>query len=1593
MDDHIKSIYRDTYFDRFAPPGVLVDHHDNILLVQGDVNVFFNSYNLINSRVYDVIYEDLESIISENISKARLKKEEIIAKRTFSSAENLIEVELVFLPILNERDNLLMIVFQNSKILPTKLAATEANYGRQSVQDIPNTFEKTNCTWQDLRNNSAVVDLDNDSNQFVEDELSDLMQKLGNLNLELSHFDHEINHLLIQNEVAIVILNHRLNFVRSSSAFQKIIDFDIKQDSIQNFNDYLIGFDLEQQVKKVIENQASCKVEVKSIKQQYLVIRLFPLKGLNEDFVLIIFNDITDKKLREESIDEQRLNREALLDTKTKALEANQKFLEITNEVAKVGGWELDYNSNKVFWTRNTYKIHDVPEGQEITLEFALSFFPDNSRSIIEEKINLTILKGEKYDVELPFENSKGEKLWVRAIGFPVFEAGKCNRLYGTFQDISEREKSKQKLIEAEERYHSAFNTTPDAIIISKVDGSIVEVNQSFEKIIGYTSEEVIGKTSIDLGIWANSEDRLKMVTNLRANNLVNNLECNFLRKNGSQLHVSLSATFIQLQGETFILSIVRDITEQKETEKKLSEHQARFEAIFNHSENAILIADDQGNYASANNGAANLLGFNQDVLEKMNVSDLATLMENSTTHGYNTFVRHGSEKGEFIYNHPDGKKRAVMYSAVRIGDNLNFSILSDITDRKNNEDKLKENFDFIVNLTNNAPGTLFQCTIDLNQENLHWNYLSAASKNMFGLNYENLKTNPDLLFDLIIPEDRGDFLSALNLTFTDLTFITHEYRIKVQKKLKWIIFRANPIKLKDGSVTLYGYLQDITERKQSRLEIQRSENIFRTITELSPAGITILDEDKNISFVNKSIEKISGYQASELMNLKIKGIDPIYQKDAFKNLDDLVKGKIDVMDAELKMFHRSGNSIWVRVLGTRFPALAGQNKEAVLLITQDITEQKSVEVRLKARTEQLQNITNSIPGLVLQYQLFPDGSDKLLFISEGVEVIFEVNHQEAIVNNKLLWDRIHPEDLENYKVSIEKSARELSFWDIEHRVLLPGGEIKWINGRAWPKKMEDGSVIWDTLLLDITNRKNIQNDLIQSERLANAIADSMPGLIYVYDLDESRNVWSNFNHTQMFNEQLQYDSSQGLNFEDISSMVHPDDFQEVIEYTNKLKQDPGLTDLKVETRIKDKDEWCWMNLHIAPFLIEKNGQLKQLIGALFDINERKKMESALVESEEKYRFIIEKTSDLIALIDRDVNVDVLSQNLTHYTGYSNEEFKQLGFAQNVHPDEKNLVNTTLKKLFQNKSDEEVIDYRFKTKSDKYIWLRTRAKSIKNDEGQLIFILVSASDITDQKLYEQQLIEAKERAENIKEELHTQNERFIRQNDELKKTNHELDNFVYRVSHDLRAPITSALGLTQLNLMSNDLEEIHLHHQLQMKSLQKLDNFIKDILNFTRNSRLEVVPKTVDFDKLVEFALAENAAMIDENHVKVQKDIVSSPMFRSDVFRLQIVLNNLISNAIKYQIPEADDSYVKILIEASEKVAVIKVEDNGIGIDVSHYDKIFNMFYRATDRAPGSGLGLYIVRDSLSRINGSITFNSDVGKGTTFEVTINSMIS
>ena len=229
---------------------------------------------------------------------------------------------------------------------------------------------------------------------------------------------------------------------------------------------------------------------------------------------------------------------------------------------------------------------------------------------------------------------------------------------------------------------------------------------------------------------------------------------------------------------------------------------------------------------------------------------------------------------------------------------------------------------------------------------------------------------------------------------------------------------------------------------------------------------------------------------------------------------------------------------------------------------------------------------------------------------------------------------------------------------------------------------------------------------------------------------------------------------------------------------------------------------------------------------------------------------------------------------------------------------------------------------------------------------------------------------------------------LARRNEELLKINRELDSFVYSVSHNLRAPLMSVLGLLNLARLEKDPGSLNQYHSMMEDSIHTLDDTLREILEYSRNARQGLKLEEVDIKKVIDENFQKMRFMPGVERIEKQVNIDQHAPFYSDAYRLSVIFNNLISNAIKYADKNKSDPFIRITVDIDADRAVLECRDNGMGIEEHLAPKVFEMFFRATDANDGAGLGLYIVKEAINMLQGSISVQSKVGEGCVFTIEV-----
>ncbi|MFZ5971790.1 MAG: ATP-binding protein [Bacteroidota bacterium] len=365
------------------------------------------------------------------------------------------------------------------------------------------------------------------------------------------------------------------------------------------------------------------------------------------------------------------------------------------------------------------------------------------------------------------------------------------------------------------------------------------------------------------------------------------------------------------------------------------------------------------------------------------------------------------------------------------------------------------------------------------------------------------------------------------------------------------------------------------------------------------------------------------------------------------------------------------------------------------------------------------------------------------------------------------------------------------------------------------------------------------------------------------------------------------------------------------------------------------------------------------------DITVRKAYQKRITENEANLRSILNTFQDSVWLIN--ARYELIDFNKAFFKNYKLAFGVRLAKGKNIID---MLPSPELKALWQERYQAGLNGNHGKYEDSYWLDKELRTYEIKTypivGDGQVTGLTIYARDITQQKKTEDTL---------------------KAQNEELSKINSELDRFVYSASHDLRAPLMSVKGLLNMIQIDPDKKNAEQYLQLMKTSVDRLDHFITEIIHYSRNARMDIVPQKINFHHLVQVSIDSLKFMEDAEQVRSEIIIDAVHSFYSDEGRLLIIFNNIISNAVRYR-DKRRESYLRIEITVQASQAIIRFTDNGIGIPEEYQEKVFRMFFRANADSKGSGLGLYIVRSTVDKLQGTISLQSQLGEGSTFEIVL-----
>ncbi|SHH89072.1 PAS domain-containing sensor histidine kinase [Flavobacterium defluvii] len=719
-------------------------------------------------------------------------------------------------------------------------------------------------------------------------------------------------------------------------------------------------------------------------------------------------------------------------------------------------------------------------------------------------------------------------------------------------------------------------------------------------------------------------------------------------------------------------------------------------------------------------------------------------------------------------------------------------------------------------------------------------------------------------------------------------------------------------------------------------------------------------DEEGRFVWVNKASESILGYKPEELIGKKYS--DFIFYEHA-AILNEKFDCKTHTSIFEKKFIHKNRNIIYLQ-----WSAVWDDTKKLCYCIGRDITEKKNIEKGFETERLQFFNIYAQAPSYMavlkgndhvyeLANELYLQLIDKIDIIGKPVKEVLPELEPQGIFE---ILDNV-------YQTGESFSANEMLIKFDGHS----SGKLKDVYLNFIFQARRDANNEIDGILIfgnDVTEQVLSRKKIEESEKMYRDLIHKLPVPTYCCD-SEGQIVLYNKAAAELWGREPELGKDLWYNSWNINDNKNKHSKPlDLCSLATALKEgDPILTsEILIERPNGDKR-------NVLPYPVpfhDTDGEITGAVIVLSDITEMKLAQKELKKSEKKYRYLFDNNPMPMRIIDLlSFNfLDVNKMAILQY-GYSREEFLSMT-ALDIRPNDDKIH-------FIKSSDTSKID---RSNYNRGIW-----NHIKKD-GTIVPVEIIAHNIVYEG-NEARLILSNDISDRKKAETNLE-----KRNRELIKTNSELDRFVYSVSHDLRSPLTSILGLISfIETESREIDTLK-HAELIKISINRLDDFIKNILNYSRNNRTGLEVEQIPVNEMILDIVDSLQKMKDANGIRFEIEIKEQNPFYTDRLRFTTILKNLISNAIKYHKKEEADKFVKIFGYSDHENLQFSIVDNGVGIDPAYHQKIFEMFFRLSGK-DGSGIGLYIVKDAIEILQGSIEVQSDKGTGTKFNITLKNLKS
>lgn len=962
-----------------------------------------------------------------------------------------------------------------------------------------------------------------------------------------------------------------------------------------------------------------------------------------------------------------------------------------------------------------------------------------------------------------------------------------------------------------------------------------------------------------------------------------------------------------------------------------------------------------------------------------------ATLLQrhfNGELEFYDCQCRMKHKEGHWVWVHDRGKVATWGADGQPV---MMYGTHADITRQKLAESQLRESHDQYRSLVGNIPGVTYRA---LYEEPFRLVYLSEQVESLTGLPVNAFVHNPTMNFrNLILEEDRDAVDDSIQRSIRDNLNWQIDYRITHQSgEIRWVQERGRAIRDKEGSIAfLDGFLLDVTTEKLANEQVERQLEALSILHDIATNGRLSIHEQFQLAlararrFLKLDIALIGRIEKEryEIAWLSTAGFETFKQGEILPLAKTCcgiafdAKQVVVINDlAHSDYRDHPGRAVYgmeafigipIQVAGEPFgtlsfsslkPRLPFDDSEIMFVSLLsgwigDTIERDQTQARQRKLFSQL-------PGMVYQFQQWPDGRTAFPISSPGMRQIYRVEPDEVKTDASKVFEIIHPDDLPFISKTIDQSAEQLTEWHAEYRTRFPDGTIRWLKGDSMPERLSDGSVLWHGYIQDVTEHKRDQDRLEQSEARLRALFELSPLGIALNDY--ATGAFIKINDALLAPTGYTREEFVKLSYWQIT----PKEYESQEAQQLKSMEETGRYGPYVKEYIR-KDG--------SRFPVRLNGMVVQdatgnrLIWSIIeDISVQVRQQQVLEHVNERFKLAAD--SARLGVWDYDVIHRDLEWDDWMYRLYGMDRttfsHTYAGWLVRIHPHDVEPVQQAFEDALLGVRDFDT-EFRIILPDGQVRHLKAAAIVSRNQQGAAVRVTGINYDITQSRL-----------ADRMKSE------------------------FVSTVSHELRTPLTSiagALGLLNGGALGNLPKPLQEMISIAFKNSQRLSHLINDLLDMEKlvAGKMHLALSLVHLPGLLEQVVNQISGYAQSYGVSVVLSLpVPDVCIRVDPERVNQILSNFLSNAIKYS---PSDGEVHLIAGVMDNKVRLSVIDQGPGIPESFRDKVFQQFAQAdssdTRQKGGTGLGLAISRKLADAMGGTVGFASEPGRGATFYVEFN----